>query len=324
MTLQASVVIPAYNAGDYIKQCLEGLSKQTLTQDAFEIILINDGATDNTLEEAKSAKNDFDMANLTIITKQNGGPASARNVGIKNANSGITVFLDSDCIPHPEWLETLIKPLHDNPHFEGVEGKTIPASEKRTPVDHYVESTEGGHYWTCNMAYRTPTLKKIGGFDEGFPWPSGEDIDIAERVKPHGTLFFEPEAIIEHLILSRSVKKNIAMAKTFSSMIRLWKKHPGLLVPEDAGFWTLVKYQFRHLIFPFIKNSNWLFKDPVVFFKLLVIHTGWVLDTLILLPAYYQESKEPLIIKEPFLPDDEEFKAILDEQIDHQEDAVTQ
>ena len=90
---KVSVIIPVYNASNYIKFTIESILKQSL--DEIEMIFIDDGSTDNSL----SIINDYkDYDNIKIITQKNQGPGVARNVGIQHASSEYIAFLDSDDI----------------------------------------------------------------------------------------------------------------------------------------------------------------------------------------------------------------------------------
>ena len=96
-----SVIIPVYNAQDGIKQCLDSLLNQSFTD--FEIILLNDGSTDNSLEVIKkyAAVNDF----IRVIDKENEGVAKTRNKGIQLANGKYIVFIDNDDFVDSDYLE---------------------------------------------------------------------------------------------------------------------------------------------------------------------------------------------------------------------------
>ena len=91
-----SIVVPVYNVGEYIRDCLNSLVSQTLRE--IEIICIDDGSTDGSLgilmEYAR------DDARIKVITKENGGPASTRNMGIEMARGEYLMFVDSD-----DWME---------------------------------------------------------------------------------------------------------------------------------------------------------------------------------------------------------------------------
>lgn len=103
-----SLIIPAYNVEKYIKKCLDSVLNQTYNN--YEIIIINDGSTDNTskiLESYKSNKK------IKIINQENKGLSSARNTGVSNAKGDYILFIDSDDFIEKELLETLNKTIKD-------------------------------------------------------------------------------------------------------------------------------------------------------------------------------------------------------------------
>lgn len=89
-----SIIIPIYNTQKYIEKCLRSLEKQTMKN--FEIILVNDGSTDNTEKIIKKYINEHKNLNIIYIKKENEGLASARNCGVKRAKGKYISFLDSD------------------------------------------------------------------------------------------------------------------------------------------------------------------------------------------------------------------------------------
>lgn len=88
--LNMSIVIPVYNVEEYIEECIKSVITQTLTN--IEIIVINDGSTDNSLEKIKGINDN----RIKLINKENGGLSSARNRGISEAKGQYVLFLDSD------------------------------------------------------------------------------------------------------------------------------------------------------------------------------------------------------------------------------------
>lgn len=88
--MKISVIIPVYNVENYIEECLTSVVNQTLTD--IEIILVNDGSTDNSMEKIKN----FNDERIRIVNKKNGGLSSARNAGIEVANGKYIYFIDSD------------------------------------------------------------------------------------------------------------------------------------------------------------------------------------------------------------------------------------
>ena len=96
-----SIISPVYNAQEGIKQCIDSLLNQSFTD--FEIILINDGSTDNSLEVIKeyADANDF----IRVIDKENEGVAKTRNKGIQLAKGKYVVFIDNDDFVDSDYLE---------------------------------------------------------------------------------------------------------------------------------------------------------------------------------------------------------------------------
>ena len=100
-----SVIVPVYNAEEYLNRCVESILKQSYKN--FEIILIDDGSSDNSLDICHALAKRDDR--IRVIHKENGGASSARNVGLNNANGNWIIFVDSD-----DWIEDdMLKILHN-------------------------------------------------------------------------------------------------------------------------------------------------------------------------------------------------------------------
>lgn len=105
-----SIIIPAYNCEKYINECIQSIIKQK--NDFVEIILINDGSTDTTLEKCEEFVKKF--PNIKLINQENKGVSYSRNIGIKNANGKYIMFLDSDDYLEEKSLEDIQELLSDN------------------------------------------------------------------------------------------------------------------------------------------------------------------------------------------------------------------
>lgn len=113
MNLAVSVIIPAFNIEAYILTCLESLENQTLAQDMFEVIVVDDVSADKTMELVINFKQ---LKNLKVITSSvNGGPGIARNKGLKAARGEYILFLDGDDRLEHHALETLYRNMKDSP-----------------------------------------------------------------------------------------------------------------------------------------------------------------------------------------------------------------
>lgn len=110
--LLLSIIIPAYNAEKYIQPCLESIYEQNLEEDLFEIILINDGSTDNTLSIAETFSKPY--SNINIINQKNQGLSITRNNGMMNAKGKYILFVDSDDLLIKDSIKTMLNIAIDN------------------------------------------------------------------------------------------------------------------------------------------------------------------------------------------------------------------
>ena len=195
-----SVVICAYNAERTMQACLASL--RTLRYPSYEVIVVNDGSTDATLDIAQR------FPDVRIISQENKGLSVARNVGIEAATGEIVAFTDSDCVVDPDWL-TYLSYSFANGGFVAVGGPNLPPPEEsRTAA--CVASSPGGpthvllndqvaeHIPGCNMAFRRDVLTCIGGFDPVFR-AAGDDVDLCWRLQNDGHVIgFSAAAMVWH------------------------------------------------------------------------------------------------------------------------------
>lgn len=103
--IKLSIIIPVYNAAKYLTQCIDSVLNQTFTD--FELILVNDGSTDNSEEICLKYKEQD--SRIKYISKENGGAASARKVGFENSTAEYIGWVDSDDWVDKEMFQTLYK-----------------------------------------------------------------------------------------------------------------------------------------------------------------------------------------------------------------------
>lgn len=109
--MKISIVIPAYNAENYVIRTLESLKKQTYKN--FEVKVVNDGSTDNTKNLILSFMNENKNMDIELINIENGGLANARNVGFKKCTGALYMNLDADDYIEDETLKSAVKVLED-------------------------------------------------------------------------------------------------------------------------------------------------------------------------------------------------------------------
>jgi len=201
-----SVIVPAYNCSETITQCIESLL--ALNYSNYEIIIVDDGSTDDTYDICRSYDD-----RIRLIQTSNGGPSRAKNIGVKKAKGDIVAFTDSDCVAHEQWLNELNRGFSDDlvggvggnqvsPSDESHIGKTIHETLSilgfaTSYMKHYSSMTTTQHNPSCNSAYRKKCFEEADGFDESL-WP-GEDVDLDYRLMQSGyTLIRNPEALVGH------------------------------------------------------------------------------------------------------------------------------
>jgi glycosyltransferase involved in cell wall biosynthesis len=128
-----SVIINNYNYGRYIEEAIESVLNQTFPQNDLEIIVVDDGSTDDTSEKVKKYKD-----RIRYIAKKNGGQASALNVGIENAQGTIIAFLDSDDYWHPMKLQSVAEEFKKNDHMDFVYHYMNVIDEEYKIIDGYI------------------------------------------------------------------------------------------------------------------------------------------------------------------------------------------
>ena len=106
-----SVIVPVYNVEKYITKCLESIANQSYKD--FELLLVNDGSRDNSIDIARDYLQDISI-DWKVINKENGGLASARNTGLVNAKGDYVVFIDSDDCLHKDFLSFLLNSIELN------------------------------------------------------------------------------------------------------------------------------------------------------------------------------------------------------------------
>jgi len=200
-----SIVIPIYNRAALLNLCLPPLFAQSYPQDRYEILLIDDGSSDDTVERAREIGLKWD-GKFRIIEQTNGGPAKARNSGLFASQADIIAFVDSDCVAEPRWLEILINALTH--HEADAVGGPIVGAHIDNWVSFYLETVgfyrhrirhgKVDYLVSGNIAVRRNALLAVGGFTtQGGVW--GEDVDLSYKLIREGyKLIVSEQGVVTH------------------------------------------------------------------------------------------------------------------------------
>jgi glycosyltransferase involved in cell wall biosynthesis len=194
-----SVVIPCFNQGHYLAEAIESVLEQTLP--AVEVVVVDDGSTDNSYEVAGRYER------VARMRQHNRGVAAARNTGWRATSSEYLVFLDADDRLLPEALEVGAGALARRPHIAfvsgfsrdvGDDGKVIRGM--RQPLvsqDHYLRLLEDCFIWSgSSIVYRRSALEAVGGFDESLG--AADDYELYLRLARRFPIYCHEEVVTEY------------------------------------------------------------------------------------------------------------------------------
>lgn len=199
---RVSVVVPVYNDARAVRETVEHLLRQSLP--AHEIVVVDDGSTDETPEVLKRFGD-----RIILLSKPNGGPASARNCGVAAASGDLVAFTDSDCLPQEDWLAELVKGFDGGGDEVGGVGGVIRRADpgllsEYADVLGLLGPVIGGDgkphiFATANVCFPRSVLLEANLFDEHFTKPGGEDVALCYKIRDLGYEFrLAEETLVLH------------------------------------------------------------------------------------------------------------------------------
>ena len=192
-----SVVIPTYNRLPILQKCLQAMEAQDFTQ-PYEIVVVDDGSTDGTVEFLQSHRHEF--PHLRLLLQSHEGAAIARNTGIDLATGDTIVFIDSDLVVTPIFLSAHAKAL-ENSDRAFTYGLVINTSDFENPTSAKVkiQDISTAFFATGNVAIAKHWLIEAGKFDTSFRQYGWEDLELGVRLKSLGLKLIKcPAAIGYH------------------------------------------------------------------------------------------------------------------------------
>ncbi|MDI6703991.1 MAG: glycosyltransferase [bacterium] len=256
--MDASVVIPTYNRKRVLKDSLLSLFNQDYPKGRYEIVIVDDGSSDNTDKLIKSLSPPCFLKYLRHPQRE--GPSKARNYGIREANGEIIIFIDSDIICPPGFVSAHMR-YHKKYRNIVVDGPAVYINnlDGNHRFQRFLARFDffGGSFITANTSCKKEVLIKAGGFSEDFGLRFGwEDREFGFRIKQMGIKRKKARSAYafhyqEKRDLQASIQKGIDQG---INAVLYYKKHPNLRVKIETRFHYL-------LLDRLINVGNWLEKD---------------------------------------------------------------
>lgn len=244
--MQLSVIIPTRNRSSLLSVALESLMTQDLASDQFEIIVIDNGSTDDTAARCKAFSQR--TTSFTYRYEQAPGLHIARHLGMRLAKGDVLVYADDDIQARSSWLVS-IRASFQNQRVGLVGGKIEPDYESEPPAwvlsmwrrtrhgtmlpqysvldfgDAVIE-VESDFVWGCNFSIRKPLVERAGGFHpDSFPedhivYRGDGEIGLARKVQSMGYIcLYNPDAAVRHRVSDQRMTLDYVRKRGFSQGI---------------------------------------------------------------------------------------------------------
>jgi len=217
-----SAVVCTYNRERFLEECLESIANQTLGQQYFEIIIINNNSTDRTEAISKTYIDKYPDLNIYYFIETNQGLSYARNRGVKESKGDLITFIDDDATLDKNFLEQSYQFFKLQPEVEAIGGKILLNFEDTPPKwyniylspllgyfnmgDKVKRFPKNNYPRGSNMTFRARVFEKYGMFNtelgrKGENLEGGEEKDIFSRLhKQNESVYYVPEAIVHHAV----------------------------------------------------------------------------------------------------------------------------
>jgi glycosyltransferase involved in cell wall biosynthesis len=196
---RVSVIVPVFNSQQTIVECIESLLSQDYPNELYEIVVVDNNSTDQTVEIVE--RYPVKMTHQRLLQT----PAATRNQGVCEAKGEYLAFIDADCVAAPGWLLSIIQPLND-PQVGAVCGHTMAYRPESLVEQFFAEHNRllvndqepFVSLLTCNMACPKSIMDQVGHFDQHLP--TIEDLEFGWRIQSIGEkrIVVEPAALVYH------------------------------------------------------------------------------------------------------------------------------
>ena len=283
--VRISAVVCTLNRAAYLAKAVESLVTQTCPKEYYDIIVVDNGSTDNTREVVEQFSQ---CARIRYIYEPIKGLCQARNTGWRAAGGQYVAYLDDDAIACPHWLENIMEAFETvKPAPASVGGRVVPIWESERPawltermlaayaiVDwgnhaRFLRPLSREHHVGCNVAYRREVLQECGGFNvnlgrKGTNLLSNDENLIRKYMDSHALgIYYDPEILVQHLVPKERLTRRFMLRRHFwqgvSDVVLWYEESPspprrlwsllsaleGLAWVGLALVWFLLRFLFR-------------------------------------------------------------------------------
>ena len=202
-----SVVIPTYNRKPILEKCLKALEHQGFDHSliaGYEVVVVDDGSTDGTVDWLQASTADF--PHVRLVQQNHQGPAAARNLGVAKATGDTIIFIDSDLVVTDRFLQSHAEALRQGEADFGNDrlftyGRVINTCNFENPTAEPFKVTDFSQafFATGNVAIARTWLEQAGLFDTRFQLYGWEDLELGVRLKQLGLKLIKcPDAVGYH------------------------------------------------------------------------------------------------------------------------------
>lgn len=229
MTPVVSVCVSTRDRAARLGRLLRALERQTLPRELFEVVVTDDGSTDETPQVLRAAAQRGALRITSLRHDTSAGPAAGRNAAWQAASAPVIAFIDDDCTPSTGWLEAGLSGLD---RADVVVGSVARHPDQAHRTSRFARELIVGRdqirwYATANIFYRRSDLDELGGFDESYPGAAGEDTDLGFRAEKRGLRTgFEPDAIVFHDVTAAGPWDAVKDQSRWSALALVFASHP--------------------------------------------------------------------------------------------------
>lgn len=262
--MEFSVIVPVFNAAEYLERCVRALLSQTFPAAGYEILMVDNNSTDQSAAILRS------FGRVRLMNESEQGSYAARNRGLLEARGEIVAFTDPDCVPQEDWLEQIRRAMAD-PETRVVLGDRrfvcdsgvlgmLAAYESALAAEIFTTRRVKSYYgYTNNMSVRTGTLREVGGFQHRLRGADGLFLRRAVELYGLPVLKYAPEVMVRHLEIAAisdylqkkvvygrfsrdselATPKALSLAERFELALKV-KRQSGASLTENIGFLSVL------------------------------------------------------------------------------------